>query len=30
MDDKALRKDLIELLRGGQAHLTIEKITERT
>ncbi len=25
MDDKALRKDLIELLKGGQAHLTIEK-----
>ncbi len=25
MDDKTLRKDLIELLRGGQAHLTIEK-----
>ena len=25
MEDKALRKDLIELLRGGQAHLIIEK-----
>ena len=25
MDNKALRKDLIELLRGGQAHLTIKK-----
>lgn len=25
MDDKALRKDLIELLRGGQAHATLEK-----
>jgi uncharacterized damage-inducible protein DinB len=28
MDDKALRKDLIELLRGGQAHLAIEKSLE--
>ncbi|MGD2089121.1 MAG: DinB family protein [Candidatus Aminicenantes bacterium] len=25
MDDKAIRKDLIKLLRGGQAHLTLEK-----
>lgn len=25
MDDKPLRKDLIKLLRGGQAHLAIEK-----
>lgn len=25
MDDKALRKDLIDLLRGGQAHLSIKK-----
>ena len=29
MDDKALRKDLIELLSGGQAHLTIEKSLKR-
>jgi uncharacterized damage-inducible protein DinB len=28
MDDKALRKDLIELLKGGQAHLTIPKTLE--
>ena len=26
MDDKALRKDLIELLKGGQAHATLEEV----
>ena len=26
MDDKALRKDLIELLKGGQAHSTLEEV----
>jgi uncharacterized damage-inducible protein DinB len=26
MNDKALRKDLIELLKGGQAHYTLEEI----
>ncbi len=26
MDDKALRKDLIELLKGGQAHITLEEV----
>ncbi len=26
MDDKALRKDLIELLKGGQAHVTLEEV----
>ena len=24
--DKALRKDLIELLKGGQAHITLEEV----
>ncbi len=26
MNDKALRKDLIELLKGGQAHSTLEEV----
>jgi len=26
MDDKVLRKDLIELLKGGQAHITLEEV----
>jgi uncharacterized damage-inducible protein DinB len=26
MDDKALRKNLIELLKGGQAHITLEEV----
>ncbi len=26
MDDKALRKELIELLKGGQAHSTLEEV----
>ncbi len=26
MDDKVLRKDLIELLKGGQAHSTLEEV----
>ena len=26
MDDKILRKELIELLKGGQAHSTLEEV----
>ncbi len=26
MNDKALRKELIELLKGGQAHYTLEEV----
>lgn len=30
MDNKALRKELIELLKGGQAHATLEEDKKET